>query len=144
MRPNLNKQSGNMLILALFIIVVLGGLAMSLIGSVSSASNSSLQHIYGLRALNSADAGIERLLLSTFPLNTPPQVCNQTLNSDSQFSTVSGLQSCSYQAVCETQSIRFTGRDYLAYKFSSTGVCTVGQEVFSRLIYAESVRELSP
>ncbi|MGB3725799.1 MAG: type II secretory pathway component [Glaciecola sp.] len=137
-------QSGNMTVIALFVIVVVGLLSASLIKIVSSASNTTVSQVYGLRAQQAAQAGIHNLLQASFPAGAAAQACNQSVNSPASFSNVNGLQACSYLAQCSTNAIQFAGVDYLHYKLSSTGTCTVGEAVISRTLSVDATEAVVP
>lgn len=139
-----SAQAGNMTVIALFVIVVVGLLSASLIKIVSSASNTTVSQVYGLRAQQAAQAGVHNLLQASFPAGGAPQACNQTVNSPASFSDVNGLQACRYLAECSTESIQFAGVDYLHYKLSSTGTCTVGDAVVSRTLSVDATEAIVP
>ena len=138
------SQQGNMTVIALFVIVVAGMLAGALIKTISAASNTMLHQVYGLRAQQAAQAGIQSLLQSSFPIGAAPVACDQTVTSPATFSTVNGLANCSFQARCTTKTVQFGSTDHFVYRFSSTGACSVDTDVVSRTISVDSVQELSP
>jgi len=142
--PSLASQQGNMTMMALFVIVVIGMLSMALIKIVSSASNTMLHQVYGLRAHQAAQVGVQSMLQSSFPVGGSANTCNQTITSPSSFSSVPGLTNCAFQASCETTNIQFANVDYLYYKFSSTGSCSVDTNVVSRTISVDAMQEVTP
>ncbi|MFW8591795.1 type II secretory pathway component [Glaciecola sp. 2405UD65-10] len=133
-----------MTVIALFVIVVAGMLAGALIKTISAASNTMLHQVYGIRAQQAAQAGVQSLLQSSFPVGATPVACNQTVTSPAAFSAVNGLANCSFQARCTSKTVQFGNIDHLVYRFSSTGACTVDTDVVSRTISVDSVQELSP
>lgn len=141
---NKRSQQGNMTIIALFVIVVAGMLAGALIKTISAASNTMLHQVYGLRAQQAAQAGVQNLLQSSFPVGATPVACNQTVTSPISFSSVNGLANCSFQARCTTKTIQYGNTDHFVYRFSSTGACSVDTDVVSRTISVDAVQELTP
>ncbi|MFT6267454.1 MAG: MSHA biogenesis protein MshP [Alphaproteobacteria bacterium] len=139
-----NKQSGSMIVMALFVIVVIGLLAAALINIVSASSNSTLHQVYGLRANQAAKAGIEDLLSTSFPVDGSAVSCNTTTVSPASFSNVRGLNECSYAATCVTQTISFGNVDRMYFKFSSTGSCQIDTNVVSRTLSVDAIQEIAP
>ena len=137
----MHKQKGNMIMMSLFLIIVVSLLAAMLIRIVSASSNSTIYQIYGLRAQQAAQAGVQNLLQYSFPADGSLQVCNQTISSPAALSSSSGLSSCLFSAVCETQSIQFANVDYLYFKYSSTGSCQVGDSIVSRTVSVDAMQE---
>lgn len=138
---SLRKQQGNMIVMALFIIVVGGLLVASLIKALNASSASTIQQVYGLRAQLAAQSGIQQALEVSFPNNGIAQACNQTINSPASFNNVNGLRFCSYSTVCTTEVINFASISYNYYKFSSTGTCTVENNVVSRTVSVDAITE---
>ena len=141
---NVNTQSGNMVIMALFLIVVIGLLAGALVSIISASSNSTIHQVYGLRAQQAAQVGVQSLLESSFPVGGSPQSCNQTITNPVSMSSVNGLQSCSFSATCVTNTISFANVDYQYFKYSSTGSCVVDTSVISRTLSVDAMQEISP
>ena len=137
----LKNQSGNMIVMALFIIVVGGLLAASLIKAVSASSASTIQQVYGLRAQMAAQSGIQQILQLSFPTNGVAQACNQSINSVASFGNVEGQHECSYSAICSSENINFANINYTYYKFSSTGTCVVDNTVVSRTISVDAFED---
>lgn len=140
-KKSLHKQQGNMIVMALFIIVVGGFLVASLIKALNASSASTIQQVYGLRAELAAQSGIQTALEFSFPNNGVAQACNQTLNSPSSFANVDGLRFCSFSTVCTTEVINFQSINYNYYKFSSTGSCTIDNSVVSRTVSVDAITE---
>jgi MSHA biogenesis protein MshP len=135
------KQSGSMIVMALFAIIVLALLAGTLINMISTSSNSVLFEVYGVRAKNAAQAGIQELAMTAFPLGTGPQQCNQVISSPASFSSITGFQECDFSARCTTEDINFNGEDYRYYRFSSTGSCALNGIVVSRTVSVDAMQE---
>jgi MSHA biogenesis protein MshP len=135
------KQRGSMIVMALFAIIVLALLAGTLINMIGTSSNSVLFEVYGVRAKNAAQAGIQELAMTAFPLGTGPQQCNQVISSPASFSSITGFQECDFSARCVTEDINFNGEDYRYYRFSSTGSCGFNGIVVSRTLSVDAMQE---
>lgn len=138
------QQRGNMIVMALFVIVVVSLLAATLINIISASSSSTIHQVYGLRAQQAAKSGIQELLSRSFPTDGSSVICNTTANSGASFSNINGLRNCSYEARCTTQTISFSNVDHQYYKFSSTGSCLIDDNVVSRTLSVDAVQEISP
>jgi len=134
-------QGGSMLVMALFVIVVFGLLAATMSSLLRTSSDNVIYEVYGLRAKQAAQAGIQRLALSSLPLNAAPALCNQTILSPSAFSQIAGLTGCQYAAQCNTSAISFNGDEFLYFRFTSTGTCQIDDKVTSRTISVDAMQE---
>jgi len=141
--PGLDSQRGSMVVMALFLIIVVGLLAGTLISIVSASSNSTIYQVYGLRAQQAAQTGVQNLLQASFPVGGLAQSCNQTVTNPASMSAVNGLQACSYSASCVTEAITFANVDYLYFKYSSTGSCVLNNSVISRTLSVDAMQEIS-
>ncbi|AEP28500.1 type II secretory pathway component [Glaciecola nitratireducens FR1064] len=135
------RQSGSMIVMALFAIIVLALLAGTLVNMLSTSSNSVLFEVYGVRAKNAAQAGIQELAMTAFPLGAGPQLCNQVIVNPATFASIPGFQSCQFTARCTTSDINFNGEDYRYYRFSSTGSCGFDGVVVSRTVSVDAMQE---
>ena len=135
------KQAGSMIVMALFAIIVLALLAGTLVNMLSTSSNSVLHEVYGVRAKNAAQVGIQELGMASFPLGTGPELCNTVIISPATFSSIPGFQSCQFSATCSTRDITFNGEDYRYYRFSSTGSCGLNDVVVSRTVSVDAMQE---
>ncbi|GAC29617.1 hypothetical protein [Brumicola pallidula] len=134
-------QRGSMIVMALFAIIVLALLAGTLVNMISTSSNSVLYEVYGVRAKNAAQVGIQELAMASFPLGTGPQQCNQVIANSATFGSISGFQACEFSARCTTTDINFNGEDYRYYRFSSTGSCGLDGVVVSRTLSVDAMQE---
>jgi MSHA biogenesis protein MshP len=140
----LRHQNGSMVIMALFLIVVVGLLASTLISVISASSNSTIHQVYGVRAQQAAQTGVQNLLQASFPVGGAAQSCDQVIVSPASMSNSAGLQSCSYSASCVTSPIAFANVDYLHFRYTSTGTCVVDTSVISRTVSVDAIQELQP
>jgi MSHA biogenesis protein MshP len=130
-----------MIVMALFVIIVLALLAGTLVNMISTSSNTVLYEVYGVRAKNAAQTGIQELAMISFPIGMGPQQCSQVITSNAAFATISGLETCEYQAECNTTDITFNGEDYRHYRYTSTGSCGFDGVVVSRTLAVDAMQE---
>ena len=130
------KQSGSMLVISIVIIVVMSILGLALTNILSASADSITHEVLGLRALNSAQSGLEAKVASVFPLsgtNPDTSVCDADDTVD--LSAISGLQSCGYTASCE---IGYNQDNILYIRFSSIGTCQTDEIVTSRQVSVDA------
>ncbi|RCU49835.1 hypothetical protein DU002_09365 [Corallincola holothuriorum] len=131
-----SRQRGSALLLALFIIVVLFVLGAGMIRLLGSSSESVTFEVYGVRAMQAAQTGVERVLTTLFPAGGLDQHCDGTPTSpllDDSFSSsgttalnlagITGLANCA-SVVVECSDRKHLGVTY--YYLVSTATCTVG------------------
>jgi MSHA biogenesis protein MshP len=129
-----------MIVMALFAIIVLALLAGVLVNMISTSSNTVLYEVYGVRAKNAANAGIQELAIASFPLGSAPQQCNQTIVSPTTFSSIQGFENCEFSARCTSTDISFESENYRSFKFTSTGTCGFADVVVSRTVSVDAMQ----
>jgi len=137
------KQTGSMLVIALFVIIVLALLGVTMTRMISASSQSTIIEVSGLRALTAAQSGAQLLLQQTFPLNAPINSCDTTLSSVTSFpafSTIRGLQDCDFIASCSTSDVIKEGETHNYYRFSSIGQCSVGDIIVTRQVSLDAMQ----
>ncbi|MCU7554686.1 type II secretory pathway component [Alteromonas sp. ASW11-19] len=117
------RQSGSMLVMSLFVIIVLSLLGITLVTMISSASQSVVHDVVGTRAHMAARSGLGHIAATALPIGASPATCNTTINSSASFTNIHGLQLCSYQARCTTTVVDNGGVNYHLYRLESTGQC---------------------
>lgn len=137
-------QDGSMLVIVVVVmtVVLLLGLAMTRV--LASSSNAVVYEVLGFRALNAARSGMEfnlsRVLNSGLP---PSNLCTQgnvpePLPSAPGFSSIAGLENCSFVATCRVESAGDSGDDY--FRFTSRGTCLGGDDVIVSRVVAVDAR----
>lgn len=137
MFPMRHKQSGSMLVLALFIIIVMTMLGLSMTTLMSSSADAVIYEVYGLRARNAARIGLEQSLQAVFS-TTPASVAGCTAASRS-FDGVAGLKNCKFESSCTTKNYNFEDGSATTFYFSSTGSCDGGQITVSRTLEVDAL-----
>ncbi|MCQ8847918.1 type II secretory pathway component [Alteromonas stellipolaris] len=124
---SLKHQRGSMLVMALFIMIVLALLGLTLASSLSSTGNKVAADNLGFRAQLATQAGMEHIKATANPAGATPLSCNGTINSPASFGQVRGLEGCAYQASCQTSTTTIAGVNYYFYRFASTAQCTASE-----------------
>ncbi len=138
---SLQRQQGSMLVIALFVIIVLAMLGATMSKMVIASNMSVVTDLTGLRAKHAANAGLEVLGGMAFPLDTPIQTCNSTINSNADFSAITGFGNCTYTASCNSISVTKNGNQHYFYRFTSEGACQVGDSIVSRTLSVEALQQ---
>ncbi|NVJ62351.1 MAG: hypothetical protein HWE27_18330 [Gammaproteobacteria bacterium] len=121
-------SSGFSLPAALFIIVILGLLAIALFRMTQTSEVAVAQEILSIRGFYAAESGLQTAAMSAFPVSGGAGTCsNFTLN----FST-SGLSNCSATVTCT--SYISDGTNF--FNITSTGQCSSGELQSSRTLEA--------
>ena len=121
------RQRGSAIVLALFILVVLALLAISLIRMLADSSRSVATEVYGARAFLAAQSGLDLALVSLFPLANGEGVgCGSVpANDGGRFAAQNGLVNCSVTIQCNSVVAPAPdGQTY--YRLTSEGVCQAG------------------
>lgn len=135
-----SSQSGSALVVAIFVIVVLGLLVATLSRLIVSSSDSVVTEVLGARAYQAAQTGLNIAMIEVFPLDEPSfdavDDCNDVvLSSPIQFSASNdpGLAQCSVTVQC--LNTEFRGNTY--FELSATGSCGTGSFTASRTLSVE-------
>lgn len=101
------KQNGFLLPLALFILVVMGALALTISRTATQTNTSTIQEFTNLQAFYAAESGVQRGMQSLFLSTANRQVTDQACAGmgvdavvNQNFSNVDGLQMCSVAVTC--------------------------------------------
>jgi MSHA biogenesis protein MshP len=129
-------QQGSMLVIALFVIIVLALLGLTMTRLLSSTSETIIHEVLGQRAINAAKSGIECAVASKFGAG-----CSNPVYKE--LSGVAGLESCNYR-VAETlpKTITDGGRTFTYLTFTGTGQCTAGKINVTRFVYVDAMLEV--
>ncbi len=130
MFPRIRKQAGNLYIVAIFVIVVMGFLASALSRMEWSNSDALTKDILGTRAWFAAHSANELTLTYLYPLNTSTSVVDSVCNSNwgSVTSAIGELENqysgCAIETTCNEIG---TLESETYYKVQSSAVCGSGQ-----------------
>tara|TARA_R110002167_G_scaffold346002_1_gene556520 strand:+ start:2001 stop:2417 length:417 start_codon:yes stop_codon:yes gene_type:complete len=132
-----------MLVIALFVIIVLALLGLTMTRLLSSSSETIIYEVLGQRALNAAKAGIECAVaeeLDKLDVGNVDEMhtgCNNL--SFKEFSGVAGLEGCSYSIESNSKDIVDGAKNFTYWTFASTGRCTAGNIKVTRLVFVDAM-----
>ena len=131
------RQHGSMLVIALFVIVVLAYLGLTVTKLLSASNDKVIYEVLGQKALNAARSGIECRIAATITevINT-----NCSNGAKKEFTNVPGLENCQYTSQVDQKTVKDKGITKFYYQFSSTGQCAVGNVVVSRTVYVDAMQ----
>jgi len=118
MRPELSRQRGFSLPIAVFILTVLALIGTAMVLLMQSGQESTAAEVQSIRAFYSAESGAQEALRALFPLDGSAAVC---ADFSSAYSS-NGLDGCAAEVTCT--ALTAGGQTY--YLISSTGTCAFG------------------
>lgn len=136
-------QRGSMLVMAIFIMLVMALLGLTMINVIGASSRSVVDEVLGTRAMMAAQSGLQQVATQAFPLGNDSVQCDTAISSPAGFSQRGGLQSCRYTARCTTQDVVKAGVDHYFYRFSSTGICQAGDVWVSRTVSMDAMARVA-
>lgn len=133
---NRSTQRGSMLVIALFVIIVLALLGLTMTRLLSSSSEAIIHEVLGQRALNAARTGIECAVAEEFGAG-----CSNPIFKE--FSGVVGLENCSYTVAPVSKLIEDGAKTFTFWTFSSTGQCRAGKINVTRFVYIDAMLKVN-
>ncbi|MCE9779254.1 MSHA biogenesis protein MshP [Shewanella algae] len=118
-------QGGSALVIAIFVILVMSLLAVTLLRVGGDADESVNLEVWGLRALNAANSGADAALARLFPLSGGTAGC-AAVGSSWTAPDVTGFHGCNVQLSCDTLSQDTSPGSAKLYRLRSTAVCESG------------------
>lgn len=140
MNTSLKKQQGSMLVIALFVIIVLGFLAYAMIQITDNSNRSTVFEVYGTRALNAANSGAEHTLNSILGPDGS-QVCpNETVPSIQDtveiLPDITSFSGCTLEIICNKFDVMETGLRH--FRIRSLASCSAGDFNTQRSVSVEA------
>lgn len=129
----LKNQQGSMLVIALFVMIVLAFLAYAMIAITDNSHKSNVYEVYGGRALNAANSGVERALndiLGPDGTDDCSDVSNYSLPNIVPFS------GCSLELQCNQFDV--TSTKFTHFSITSTASCSAGNFDTQRSVIVEA------
>lgn len=127
------SQQGSMLVLAMFAIVVLSLIGISMASMVQSSEKTIVYEVMGERAEQASLVGIEILAHAIKPVNGNLHICETSFNLDSLVVNTQGFEGCTIVVRCTTRSIPVSGNQTeYHYEIKSTGTCAAGDMVATK------------
>lgn len=137
---NRRRQSGSLLIMALFVAIVLLALGLALSRVIQGSAQANAIEFYGSKAFFVAQSGIEVNLNRLFPINGGAASCANTLNPD--FSNTANMEACSVNVACdELLNVNDTNSPtgtVNIFRLTSTASCDSGRFITQRSINVEA------
>lgn len=131
--PEMGKsQRGSALVIAVFVIVVMLAVVLSLSRLLLSSSESLVYEVQGSRAFFAAQSGLELALTRVFPLSGAPNCSALSLVFNDE-----GLPGCRVEVSCQALSLPVGNVATVLYQLNSIGVCTADNFVTSRELVLE-------
>ena len=134
----MRRQHGFSLVMALFVIVVLGLLAAVLYRTVAIGNLSVTQEVLSARAFQAAESGAQAGMVRLFPVAGGVGLCSGSPGINQNL-VANGLSQCSVNLVCSSTVVDGVPH----YQMTSTGTCTAGSLRAIRTI-AVGARNLTP
>ncbi|MCG7532358.1 hypothetical protein MHM98_13555 [Psychrobium sp. MM17-31] len=135
--PQLKKQRGSMLVIALFVIIVLAFLAYAMIRITNTSASANVYEVYGTRALNAANSGVEKALNDIFGPGNSGTSCpaaasltNLSLGGTPEFA------GCIVNVTCNSFTVTQTG--FVHFQIESTANCSAGDFTTQRSVVVEA------
>jgi len=140
MNTSLKKQQGSMLVIALFVIIVLGFLAYAMIQITDNSNRSTVFEVYGTRALNAANSGADHTLNSILGPGGV-QVCpNETVPSIQGtveiLPNIVSFNGCTLEITCNKFDVMETGLRH--FRIRSLASCSAGDFNTQRSVSVEA------
>ena len=136
-KPNIEKQRGSALVIAIFVIIVMTLLGTALVRMLSTEAESVAFEVIGTRAFQAAQSGMQWQLQQVFPLGSSGVACPSATSTKSFVNSGNdgrGLKNCEAKLQCES----FEHKSITYYQLESTGTCTVGGVKTSRTIAVDA------
>ncbi|MZI92725.1 MSHA biogenesis protein MshP [Vibrio sp. CAIM 722] len=129
MSPKIKKQSGNLYIVAIFVIIVMGLLASALTRMEWSNQDSISRELIGNKAWYAAHSINERALTTMYPLNTSSDVASAcstwNANSSAGADVMASIPNCQWTSTCANEgTLSINSTTY--YRIETTVICGSG------------------
>lgn len=140
MNSSLKQQQGSMLVIALFVIIVLGFLAFAMIQITDNSNRATVFEVYGTRALNAANSGAEHTLNSILGPNGV-QVCpDETVPSMQdiieELPDIASFNGCTLDISCSRFDVTETSLRH--FRIRSLASCSAGDFNTQRSVSVEA------
>ena len=131
---SLRKQQGSTLVVAIFIIVVLGALVAALSNLVRGTSESVVVEVIGTRSFFAAQSGLEFGMTKLYPLNGAPLESCQGFPFELELNN-----RCTAEVTCKVkENIPTVDDENTHFRLESVGSCTAGGQAASRKLAIET------
>ncbi|MGF1806302.1 MSHA biogenesis protein MshP [Aliivibrio sifiae] len=132
---NQTKQKGNLLIMSIVVMVVIGYLSLNLLKVETSNSDTVSKEVLGTQAWFLAHSGAEWGLVQLFPLGVSGaehSICDGVARNPNMTLTNSGC-SQNPSVVCEKSTVSYHGETIQYFQIKSTAICGSGANKVMRV-----------
>ena len=135
----INKQRGNTLVIAVFVIVVLGGLVVALASLLRTSSESVVIEVLGARSYLAAQSGLEQAMMTVYPLYNAPDTSCSVNGAEYTFAGNQSLEQCSATISCDRATYTDdSNTTYTHMVLTSSALCEAGEQRTSRQLQIET------
>ena len=135
MYHNQSKQKGNLLIMSVVVMVVVGYLSLNLLNVETSNHDTVSKEVLGTQAWSLAHSGAEWGLVRLFPLNqsgADDSICNGSVHTPDMELDNSGCRT-KPQVKCDMISVNYKGNAIRYFQIISTASCGTGINQVTRV-----------
>jgi len=128
------RQRGSMLLVSIFVILVLGALALTLTQILQDNARSTVYEVYGARTLNAANSGAQRALNEVLGPGSAER-CNDATKTFS-LPNGGGFSDCEVGIVCRQFDISETSERH--FEISSHASCSAAEFIIERSVQVQA------
>ncbi|KPD24245.1 hypothetical protein [Idiomarina zobellii] len=133
------RQRGNTLVIAVFVIVVLGGLVAALASLLRSSSESVVIEVLGARSYLAAQSGLEQAMMTVYPLYNAPDTSCGVDGTEYTFAGNQSLKQCRAKISCDSATVTDdSNTTYIHMVRTSSAECEAGEQRASRELQIET------
>ncbi|MFA1562417.1 MSHA biogenesis protein MshP [Aliivibrio fischeri] len=135
MFPNKRKQEGNLLVMSIVVMVVVGFLSLNLLKVESSNHDTLSKEVLGTQAWFLAHSGAEWGLTQLFPLGisgADTSICNGVVRRPNMREDGSGCKQ-DPEVVCVTNTVNYHSEEVQYFKITSSVTCGSGIDQVTRV-----------
>ncbi len=138
---SIKKQQGSTLVVAIFVIVVLGALVAGLSSLVRTTSESVVVEVLGARSFMAAQSGLERGMVKLYsPNQNPVEICRSSALGSESGNVLDLDTNCKATVTCrEPYEYELASKEVEVHlRLESVGSCAGGGEETSRELAIET------
>jgi MSHA biogenesis protein MshP len=135
----INRQRGNTLVIAVFVIVVLGGLVAAMASLLRTSSESVVIEVLGARSYLAAQSGLEQAMMTVYPLNNSVDISCGVDGTEYTFTGNQSLEQCRATISCDSATVTDdSNTTYTHMVLTSSALCEAGEQRTSRQLQIET------
>ncbi len=128
-KNNMHSQKGNMLVMAMFAMVVLSLVGITMATLMTSSERTIVNEVLGERAEQASRVGVEILAYAAWPVNDNVYYtcANPSTFTISRFGDLEGMEGCTFVTRCDSRVVNFSGGRDIHYEIKATASCSAGE-----------------